>query len=649
MTCISRLESIELADLDADRYGLIVRSRTHPWQIGAALPNTPDRESEAQQYRECLRKAGIRAQAPHDLYRFSVIKQVQAGQTWQPYGVPAPREAIAPDFVEYLRDLTHETVEGGGPRSHETVEGGGPAPTSDPPPSQPWETHGVGVTVYRDGDAARYPRQPGQLIAGRAGRAAAGAWAAAGLEAGPPARREQCQIVVTVLHHRYRLGSRTADAASGWFRPSAHAVMAATDEGSSTVLPHIACHHGWDASKVAQLALGKADPAGAGGSAEWTSYQASSWLMTASGARELRAGFVTRPEGSLDVKELAIRIADYILAEALANDGLPAYARQPVLDVTTQGGTAGRVLLALTALAEAGPLLDRDDYTAAAGRGARRVVDGIRREAGSDLELVLPDLQSGATAECHALLLLARTAAPARCDELAPLAEPVAGDLFAKVSTLFRADGMITRLPAGLRLQTDHEVLPGLAVAAVVAYAQALQDAVLPESLDRQLDWYRRRFEKVPSWLAAGWLMQGWASAWLATEDPRYAEFVLTVADWTCARQFHINGAFLTDPHRRTGCFNTGYLAEGIAAALTVSRALGDREREAKLGRSLCRALRFVAALMIRSEDLYCMPTGEFVVGAVRDSPVNPSLRIDQSAHALRALLGAIRNDLHAI
>ena len=75
VTCISRLESIQLADLDADRYGLIVRGRTHPWQIGAALPNTPDRESEAQQYRECLRKAGLRTDARHDLYRFSVTRR----------------------------------------------------------------------------------------------------------------------------------------------------------------------------------------------------------------------------------------------------------------------------------------------------------------------------------------------------------------------------------------------------------------------------------------------------------------------------------------------------------------------------------------------------------------------------------------------
>jgi hypothetical protein len=43
------------------------------------------------------------------------------------------------------------------------------------------------------------------------------------------------------------------------------------------------------------------------------------------------------------------------------------------------------------------------------------------------------------------------------------------------------------------------------------------------------------------------------------------------------------------------------------------------------------------------------MPAGEAVIGAVRNSPVDPSLRIDQSAHALRALVGALRNDVAEI
>jgi hypothetical protein len=77
-----------------------------------------------------------------------------------------------------------------------------------------------------------------------------------------------------------------------------------------------------------------------------------------------------------------------------------------------------------------------------------------------------------------------------------------------------------------------------------------------------------------------------------------------------------------------------------------VSRERGERRREAALRRSLAGALRFVSTLVIRPEDTYCMPAGEVVVGAVRDSPGDPVLRIDQSAHALRALVGALRNDM---
>ena len=629
VTCISRLEAIKLADLDAARYGLIVRSPTRPSQVGAALPNTPDRESEAQQYWECLRKAGLRPEAPHDLYRFTVTKEVQDHQPWQPYGVAAPADPFDPQFVEYLRRCVEQVIDQG-----DVVW------ASTEAPSQPWEVHGVGVSVYRDGRLLGIHVSIGSSLRGALQRAAGTAWESAGRGAETTLRREDCQLIVSVLHHRQWLGTRTTEAAARLFRPSEHAIVAQTRAGSSTVLPHIACHHGWDGAKVAQLAAEKAGAASGAGSTKWARYQVTSWLMTAERTHGMHRGFARRDSAVADVRELTAQVGGYILAEANANDGLPAYVRHPVLDTISPNGSAARVLLAMRGLAEAGSALGQADLTAAAELGASRILEALVSDHdGGGVELRLPGLRSGAAAECQALSVLAASGGAA-------LNAPVARELFLQCCALFRADGMITRLPDGLRLATDHDVLPGLALTAVIEYDRAARGAVLPDSLDRSLDWYRRRFEKAPRWLAAGWLMQGWAVAWRVTGNSRYAEFVSAVADWTMARQLDITGAFIADSHRRTGCFNTAYLAEGIAAALAVSRERGERRREAALRRSLASALRFVSTLVIRPEDAYCMPAGEAVVGAVRDSPVDPLLRIDQSAHALRALVGALQNDM---
>ena len=628
VTCISAIRETRLADLDARRFGLIVRSPRRAWQIGAALPDTPERESEAQQYHECLRKAGLRLDSPQQLYRFTITKVTEQGCTWHPYGAGVTDDPDLGSLPEYLRARLANPGEHGVP--------GARRPHQEEIPPLPWQVHGIGVSIYRDGRLAGIHVSMGDALADCLQRAITRAWrAACDDEMGG---RQNRQFVVSVLYQPHQLGTMTAREAARWLRASEHTVLCQTTRGSSTVLPHVAGQHGWDALRVAQLALRKASGVGNIASGTWTTYRTSEWLITEERAYRMHAGFPTRRRKRIDLLAIADQIAHYTLAESSTVDRLPAYGRHPVLDTATAGGGAGRVLLALTALTEAGQLLGRPEYCEAGAAGARRVIDGLRRAAEGNGVLDLPGLRSGPTAECQALLLIATVG-------LAPGARS-AEDLFAKVSGFFRSDGMITPLRAGLRLDTDHDVLPGLALTAVARYAQ-MQDAALgPPDLERQLFWYQRRFAKAPRWLAAGWLMQGWAATWERTEDQRFSHFVLEIADWTIARQFRVNGAFLTNPASRTGCFNSAYLAEGIAAALTISRNMGDHQRTDQLTESLCLALGFVISLTIQSNDLYCMPAGRRLIGGVRRSPVDPVIRIDQPAHVLRAVLGAIRNGI---
>ncbi|HEX8844556.1 MAG TPA: hypothetical protein VF791_07920, partial [Pyrinomonadaceae bacterium] len=87
VTFFTPLELIMPRQLDFDRYGIVVRSRFWETKLGGALPNTQVFISEVEQYRHAReRNARVSTTEPHDLYRHDIIKCVEPGEDWLPYG-----------------------------------------------------------------------------------------------------------------------------------------------------------------------------------------------------------------------------------------------------------------------------------------------------------------------------------------------------------------------------------------------------------------------------------------------------------------------------------------------------------------------------------------------------------------------------------
>jgi len=626
VTCVSRLEEVLLSDLDSSRYGLLIRGSELVWKMGAALPNTPERESEVQQYRECLRKAGMRPDEPHQLYRYTVTKVVEAGRPWQPYGVPASEGTEPPEFVDYLRERFTRAASGEPIASSPTAA----------PPEVPWTVHGVGVSLYFEGQLVGVAVNMSASLVDALHTAVTHAWRDALATSGMRIAICDCAAIVSVLHTPHAFGTMTDERASRWFRPSEHLVFASSGAVAAASLPHFACHHGWDALKTARLVMRKGGfdndrpPA-------WTSYKTSSWLMTASRADPIVGGFRRRENTeAIDANAMAAQIAGYILRQS-ARDGLPTYTCSPFAATSAVGGTASRILLAAAALADAAEVLHRSDLVRGASTAAERVANGLQVGPDGLTRLTLREHKCGALADCHALVLLSSSAhnalGDARVERLAD-----------RIWRLFRPDGMISDLPEGRRLGSDCDVLPGAALAAVARYSEANCGQRLPGTLDEQLAWCRQRFRSYPTWIGAGWLMQGWAAIWRLSACPSHSDFVLELADWAIQRQFANSGGFMTDLSDRGPGFNTGFMAEGIAEAWGVSRALSEDFRTARLASSWSAAIRFMRALMVEKSDLYCMPGGLSLLGGVRHSIYDSSMRIDYAAHLLRALIGGIRN-----
>jgi orotate phosphoribosyltransferase len=625
ISCMSRPEQVPLSALDADHYGLVIRSKDRPWKVGAALPNTPERESEVQQYNECLRKAGMRASEPHDIYRYAVTKVIEAGQAWQPYGATVTQGTI-PELGTHIRECLYTAIDGKPP---DAAEGGVHA-------QLPWAVHGSSVSIYFRGRLTGVAINIGKSLAESLRIATERAWNDTRAAVAEHVCIHDCDVVVSLLHDPHALGAMSVDEVAAWFRPSEHLLVAATAAGSAAALPYFTCHHGWNAQKTAQLIMHK-EGSGSTSRPVWTTYRTMSWLLTPSHIHRLSGGFPARTsKAQIDFTQQAESIAEYIISQAEGRC-FPAYHYSPVADQQTGSGYAGRILFAVTALAEAAEVLHRPDFAHAATVMAQRVVDALRTGPDGITRLALTDLICGPAADCQALSLLATPTLPTA-------QETSVGGLFTRVRGLFQADGIISDEPSGLRLGSDQDILPGVALVAIAKYAKITGTDKLPRSLSEQLSWYRRRFRSYPMWTATSWLMQGWAAIWRLSPQPAYAEFVQEIAEWVLRRQLDKTGAFLTDLRDRGPGFNTAYLAEGIAEAWHLSRELENSPWSAKLEHSWTSAMQFMQTLLVMPEDQFCMPQSRRVIGGVRHSMYDSGMRIDYAAHMLRALLGGIRN-----
>src|ERR1035441_5696479 len=137
----------------------------------------------------------------------------------------------------------------------------------------------------------------------------------------------------------------------------------------------------------------------------------------------------------------------------------------------------------------------------------------------------------------------------------------------------------------------------------------------------------------------AGWQPQGWRSIFNLTRDASQASFAFQAADWAVERQLEKNGAFLEDLSPDEPSFDTGFIAEGIAAAWGIALDCGDDTRAARYEQSWREAMQFMTTLMVYPEDTFGMRAADLAVGGVRCMLSRSDIRIDQVSHCLSALV----------
>lgn len=631
VTFFGPLERILPRQLDFDRYGIVVRSRTWETKIGGALPNTEVFTSEAEQYFHArVTNAKVGSFEPHDLYRHSVVKCVEEGSYWLPYGAPegpdsdwTQSDTVGTQLTRRARQILLTSAVSRSPKEQgeqvpdDLIEG---------------RVFAIAVTLYHQGTVGCSVAWQGSLdeCLKRATLQAANDKRFRAKRDGVPL--EDLAICVSVLHDREWLGEASVQRGARKLRLGLDSLAVQQENRRAILLSFVAPHYNWTKEQLATRLLQKA------GITKppyvWATFKTATWVTQGRDVHGIQFGFARpqrlgRHRHTSNLREDIQLLAEYIM-NSRSRDGLPDYCYFPISGASVSCGSAARVVHALIALQEAGRVMDNAGWRDAARQGLFYCLDFVDAGRATSL-LALPGQQPGIMADCQLLAGIS--------DVPGALNQPAIQALSKNIACLAQSDGRIAKRWNGNRAAEDHDFMPGAALLALARLWAA--QGFVPEvvGLERHLDWYRRRFRLLHRWGMIGWQTQAWAAIHRIVGLQGCADFVFEMADWAIDWQLDKNGAFITDLYPFGPSFHTAFVAEGIAAAWRVAQAVHDAQREARYAGACRRAASFMSSLVIHECDTYCMRDPQRAVGGVRAALLRSDVRIDFVSHTLLALV----------
>ena len=602
VTFFSALQQCTVAELDNDRYGIVVRSAERDSQMGGALPRMPGIANEWQQFWHAARRnAKLFELEPYHLYRHDVVKVVEPGVTWQPTGAPdSPRTIWPQDAAAVLARHARDLVMGG------------QAPTE--PVGLPVDMAGLFVTVYADGRIAGCAGGFGDDLAASLPEYTDAALADTRF-AGPNADAV-IAVSVSLLAGRHEIGVASPEWVVAPLRFGDQALAVRQGQRMGILLPSVAMTHNLTPQGYVNEVIDKAGITR--GPYHWTRYDCASWLADASGVRAMEYGLpVGAAAGTAD--EHAARLRELLTGYTLRvhdPSGEPVARYEVFADRLRTGSHPARLAYGAWVKARAGL--------------AEQCADDLNRlhkYVAADGWLQIDD-QSPTISEI-AFVVLAQLESGAAVDE-------------AMLDTLWSCIDCHGRFAT--HRDGDHaayqDYAPGQALLALgIATQRGACEARRPD-IERALRFYRMRFRHNHSWGAVAWLAQAypvWASV-LGEESWR--DLAYEIADWALSFQSAKSGAFLNDHQPDTPGATTALYLEGIAAVRSAAHADGDCAREPRYRRAAAAGLRFLDRLVYQDRDAAVLPNPAWALGGVRSSLTASEVRTDYVHHALAAVVG---------
>jgi len=188
---------------------------------------------------------------------------------------------------------------------------------------------------------------------------------------------------------------------------------------------------------------------------------------------------------------------------------------------------------------------------------------------------------------------------------------------------------------------------------ALLAWATLFERTRDPARLDRILrsfhyyrDWHRTN--RNPAFVP--WHTQAYFKVWAITKSAELRDWIfemndwlLDVQQWESQREFPDTMGRFYAPDRPFGpphASSTAVYLEGLIDAWRLARACGDAARQETYRRALIRGLRSLTQLTFLDEvDLFYVSRRDAVLGGVRTTVYDNSIRVDNVQHSLMAAL----------
>jgi orotate phosphoribosyltransferase len=630
VTFFTRLEACTVGELDNDRYGIVVCSRERLGRMGGALPRMPGISSAWQQFQHArMKNAGLLSFEPYQLYRHDVVKVVEPGVTWQPTGVPKPRDMqwyetqdVAGRVATRARSLVLETLGLG-------VPSGAPLPN---------DLLGDGldsiyVTVYMQGhlrgcmgSVVQHLDTDLQYLV----RCALQDHRFPDRDVAP----EDLAVTVSLLYNPLTLGTFSPEEVVQRVLHGQQALMVYQGTQVGLLLPFVVAVNNLSPQEYALEVIDKAGIPGP--PYRWRRFDCTTWLADRTGvSRPLQGALPVAPEPpALDVglAQLATLLGQYLLRHQ-REDGSLFLRYLPHQDVLYEGEDLPRTAHGAWVLCRAGQQLGNMALQAGGRKLTALLMSRLVQDQAGQCWLQ-PEQETASVAEVSFLLL-------ALCSTPGIDSTPaLAGRLAASLWSHFTPHGRIaTHREPQPQDDAFQDFFPGEVLLALAHACRVGVSQVEQAPLSRAFDFYRHRFRYKRLFAQVPWQMQAFTAWWRVLREPDFASYVFEIADWLVGYQQVEGGGFLNGEQRDTPGYTTVLYLEGLGAATRLAEAVGDRPRATRYRTAYEKGFRFVHGLVIQAPMATLLPNPDWAIGGVRASLLQDQVRIDFVQHALSAVL----------
>lgn len=191
-----------------------------------------------------------------------------------------------------------------------------------------------------------------------------------------------------------------------------------------------------------------------------------------------------------------------------------------------------------------------------------------------------------------------------------------------------------------------QERYPGQALLALARDYQLTPSKETLDAFDRAHRFYSEFFASARPPAVVPWHSQAFALMSSLTKRSDYASFVYTMCDLACDHQLrpdNSEAAQLWGAFTARGVFepgaSTALFVQGLAAAARLARERGDLERFDRYRQACKLGVRFLLQLQIKPEECFYIRSTRDALHGLREGPTRSTLRIDDCAHALVALI----------